>query len=86
MQIIENRLPDPRDIEDCEFLQRVTDEVDTNVPEITENVTYHDCMVLISMKQCAYPARCIYPSRYCEFKKESEDLVEWVQSFIRGET
>ena len=76
MQIVENKLDRP--VADCEYLQQVRDEIESDQPAVSEIITYHDCHLIAATGKCPYPAR------YCEFKKETEELIDWIQATVRG--
>ena len=77
MQIIENRL-EKKTVDECPFLIQMVDEVETDRPAVPENITCHDCAYINATGKCAFPAKL------CEFKRETEEMINWVQAAIRG--
>lgn len=78
MQVIQNRLEKEVESQGCEFLQLTIDEVETDLPNITENVSYFDCTMIVATGKCPYPAR------HCGFKDQVEEFINWAQNAIRG--
>lgn len=67
-------------LEPCKLLrEEVMIAPDEAVPCVREHITFHDCAALETLPQCPFPGR------YCVYKRELEELVNWVyEAALKG--